>query len=338
MLLLQQQEQEPSQATAARYSIGSENSTVFSSKRTTATIEASEMLVTATPPVVTKEELQQALVLDPSNSDSTVHEGSRLSTMTTTTSISEGESRVEGAGGGVDQEEEKEYEIVALQEIETETTAVDKEEEQEEEETTFPIMTTLSSRAIHKTPSIASSISALSSMHQMEKSISSSSSNLDFIQLEKSTSTSRRTLMGRKKSTKKLLQKVEHSLSPTAEETNSLKSTFASYLQGNKKSAIPSAAADLNRSKSKRKWSMNTNGSNKIPQLSSPSFLDPITFLSEPTSDPIVVTTLSDSDYQRLLKKHSETCASLSLFNKLHESMIRGGCVTSNLHIPMDLW
>jgi hypothetical protein len=303
-----------------RQSIDSDEGTI--SLKTSA--EAAEEPIT--PPT-------QVLVSEPSNSDSTVHEGSHLSAATTTTTRSETTDHTELL-------EKEEYETVVLEEADT--IAVDDiaAPTAAPEEETFAPITTLSSRAIRKTSSIASSMSGFSSMHPMEKRISSGNSSvIDFMQQipEKSTSTSsfQRTLLGRKKSTKKLLQKVEPSLSPTAEETSTnsnRKSTFASMLNSGKK--VAPAVAELNRSKSsssKRKWSISTNPGKR---LSSQSFLDPVTFLAEPSTAASI--SEKDDDKQHFIS--SDTLASLALINKLHESMIHGGCITSNLHIPMDLW
>ncbi|KAI9275155.1 hypothetical protein EDC94DRAFT_592245 [Helicostylum pulchrum] len=119
-----------------------------------------------------------------------------------------------------------------------------------------------------------------------------------------STSSSFQAILGRKKNSKLLT------------EENNLKSTLVSYLQYNKKTAV-----DLGRSKSKKKWSMNTitnnQQSNKTPYMSSQSSLYSV------NEDTTTTTT---------------TTTSITLMDTFLETMTQGGFITSNLYAPKDLW
>ncbi|GAA5808748.1 hypothetical protein MFLAVUS_002143 [Mucor flavus] len=115
--------------------------------------------------------------------------------------------------------------------------------------------------------------------------------------MEPSVSTSSfQTILGRKKNSK-------------LTEENNLKSTLVSYLQYNKKTV------DLGRSKSKKKWSMNTTTNNqqnnKTPYMSSQSSLYSV---------------------------NEDTTTSITLMDTFLESMTQGGFITSNLYAPKDLW
>jgi hypothetical protein len=170
---------------------------------------------------------------------------------------------------------------------------------------------TFASRLIGKSPSIASNMSqhvVSDIVHPMESSVSTSSSF--------------QSLLRRKKSSKK-----DHRLSATASETtNHKRTTFVSYLNTTTKTSKKSTGTELNRSKSKKKWSLHISTGGKVPILGS-SVLDPVTFLAEPFLH-------SPKDTSQA----QNTNATIALMDKLLESMLHGGCVTSKLHIPMDLW
>jgi hypothetical protein len=139
-----------------------------------------------------------------------------------------------------------------------------------------------------------------------------------------STSSSFQSLLRRKKSSIK-----DHRLSSsTPKEANPKRATFVSYLNTNTKTSKKTAPTELQRSKSRKKWSIYIPTGGKMPILGS-SVLDPITFLA----DPILNSPTRDS-----LHEVQNTNTTIALMDKLLESMLHGGCVTSKLHIPMDLW
>lgn len=146
--------------------------------------------------------------------------------------------------------------------------------------------------------------------------------------LQKSSSTSSfQSLLRRSKSTKK-----KDRLSSSTENSDSVKkkSTFATYIQTTTKQNRKSIPLDLDKSKSRKKWSLQIatgSGGNKIPSSLTSSILDPTTFLADPF--------LPSPNEPKPTQSTNETIA---LMNKLLESMINGGCVTSKLYIPMDLW
>ena len=134
--------------------------------------------------------------------------------------------------------------------------------------------------------------------------------------MEKSFSTSSfQSLLRRKKTAKK------DSMTPNTyhQDSTSSTSSFASYLDTTTKHNR-STTTTLNRSKSKKKWSLQL--PSKIPHLN--SSVDPVAFMAEPR-------TSSESEGR-------DTNCTLTLMDRLLQSMLQGGCVTSKLHIPMDLW
>lgn len=146
--------------------------------------------------------------------------------------------------------------------------------------------------------------------------------------LQKSSSTSSfQSLLRRSKSTKK---KDRLSSSTENSDSSKKKSTFATYIQTTTKQNRKVIPSDSDKSKSRKKWSLHIStgsGGNKIPLSLTSSILDPTTFLADPF--------LPSPNEPKSTQSTNET---IVLMNKLLESMINGGRVTSKLYIPMDLW
>lgn len=165
----------------------------------------------------------------------------------------------------------------------------------------------LASRAIGKAPSIIS--------QEITQPLQKSSSTSSF-----------QSLLRRSKSTKKKDRKS----STENPESVKKKPTFATYIQTTTKNNRKVIPSDLDKSKNRKKWSLHIstgNSGNKMPLSLTSSILDPTTFLADPF--------LPSPNEPKPTKSNNET---IRLMNKLLESMINGGCVTSKLYIPMDLW